>query len=247
MRPTKVITGFKPRSFDPVTGSLEGTVTNYNLTNMKIAFSGSSGSGKTTLVEFVAKSLNLRHISGSAGDVKTEADKMLLQENPYNYPGGGHSGVIRYSALNPEYGLINQQLLLQRRHEIILGTHPVHGEHGGNFVTDRSPADNIVYFISQVGYHPMVTDEVTEAHLQKAQKAWDDLTHVIYVKAVQPKEVERNHSRIANKYYQKSIDALFEYWIKNYLIPNSVDGPEVLIIDYWDLDQRKEEVLKFLS
>jgi len=214
---------------------------------MKIAFSGSSGSGKTTLVTFVAETLGLRHISGSAGDVKTERDKMILQENPYNYPGGGHSGVIRYSALNPEYGLLNQQLLLERRHQIIKGIHPVHGEHGGSFVTDRSPADNIVYFISQVGYHPMVTDEITQQHLEKAQTAWDELDYVIYVKAVQPKEVERNHSRIANKFYQKSIDALFEYWIKNYLIPNSTEGPEVLIIDYWDLEERKKNVLDFLK
>jgi hypothetical protein len=213
----------------------------------RVAFSGSSGSGKTTLVEFVAKELGLRHISGSAGDVKTEEDKMILQENPYNYPGGGHSGVIRYSALNPEYGLKNQELLLQRRTEIIKGIHPVHGPHNNNFVTDRSPADNVVYFISQVGYHPMVTDDITQKHLENALAAWNELTHVIYVKAVQPKEVERNHSRVANRFYQKSIDALFDYWINNYLIPNSVDGPEVMIIDYWDLEVRKDRVIRFLK
>lgn len=213
---------------------------------MKVAFSGSSGSGKTTLVTFVAEALGLRHISGSAGDVKTEEDKLILQENPYAYPGGGHSGVIRYSALNPEYGLKNQQLLLQRRMEIIQGIHPVHGDHGGSFITDRSPADNVVYFISQVGYHPMVTDEITKEHIDRALDVWNELTHVIYVKAVQPSEVERNHSRIANKYYQKSIDALFEYWIK-YLNKRSTDGPAVMIIDYWDLAERKKAVLDFLN
>lgn len=215
---------------------------------MKVAFSGSSGSGKTTLVQFVADKLKIAHFSGSAGDLKTLEDKMILQENPYSYPGGGHSGVIRYSALNPEYGLLNQQLLLQRRTELIKGTHPMLRDLGeiGSFVTDRSPADNVVYFISQVGFHPMVTDEVTEKHISLAQEAWDLLDYVIYVKAVQPKEIERNHSRVSNRYYQKSIDALFDYWIR-YLIKNSTEGPEVLTLDYWDLEQRKESVLTFLG
>lgn len=75
--------------------------------NKKIAFSGSSGSGKTTLVTFLAAALGIPHLSGSAGDVKTEEDKILLAED-FKYPGGGHAGVIRYSALNPEYGLMNQ-------------------------------------------------------------------------------------------------------------------------------------------
>lgn len=212
---------------------------------MKIAFSGSSGSGKTTLVEYVAKELNLPHMSGSAGDVKTEADKLILQENPYSYPGGGHAGVIRYSALNPEYGLKNQQLLLQRRLELIKNEHPVM-KHEGSFVTDRSPADNVVYMINQVGFHPMVTDAITQFHISVAQQAWDLLDAVIYVKAVQPAEVERNHSRISNKFYQKSIDAQFEYWIK-VLNENSIDGPEVLIIDFWDLADRKKTVIDFIK
>jgi hypothetical protein len=206
----------------------------------KVAFSGSSGSGKTTLVTFVKEQLGLTHLSGSAGDLKTEADKLMLQEEPYNYPGGGHAGVIRYSALNPEYGLINQQLLLQRRTELIMNNE--------NFVTDRSPVDNVVYFLNQVGFHPMVTDAITEAHLEKALAAWNELTHVIYVKAVQPTAVEVNHSRISNKYYQRGlVDPAFEYWIMNYFLKNSIDGPEFLMIDYWDLEERKQAVLDFIG
>lgn len=204
---------------------------------LKVAFSGSSGSGKTTLVSFVAKELSLTHISGSAGDVKNEGDKMLIDE-AFDYPGGGHVGVIRYSALNPEYGLMNQKLLQMRRAEIIFKN--------DNFITDRSPADNLTYMVNQVGYHPMVTDAIVEEFAKDCLKAWEGLTHVVYVKAVQPHEVERNGSRVANRWYQKAIDAQFEYWI-NYLHRNSLDGPLILIIDYWDLDKRKEEVLDFLS
>lgn len=203
----------------------------------KVAFSGSSGSGKTTLVTFVAEKMALTHISGSAGDVKQEGDKMLL-DAMFQYPGGGHVGVIKYSALNPEYGVMNQKLLQMRRQEIIV--------RNDNFVTDRSPADNLTYFINQVGYHPMVTDAITEEFISDCLKAWEELTHVIYVKAVQPSEVEKNGSRVSNRFYQKAVDVQFELWIK-LLQEKSTDGPEVMIIDYWDLETRKENVLKFLS
>lgn len=204
----------------------------------KIAFSGSSGSGKTTLVTFVAEKLDIPHISGSAGDIKKEGDKMMLDEF-FQYPGGGHVGVIRYSALNPEYAITNQKLLQLRRADMI--------RENDDFVTDRSPADNLTYFINQVAYHPCCTDLITEEFMKDCLKAWEELTHVIYVKAVQPDEVERNGSRVSNRFYQKAIDCQFEYWIRNYFIPNSIDGPKVLIIDYWDLDKRKKEVVKFLK
>src|SRR6478735_8320925 len=205
---------------------------------MKVAFSGSSGSGKTTLVTFVAEALGLQHISGSAGDVKQEGDKMIIDEF-FKYPGGGHHGVIAYSALNPTYGIMNQKMLQMRRQQII--------ETNDQFVTDRSPADNMTYFISQVGYHPEVSDAMAEEFFKNCVQAWEGLTHVIYVKAVQPKNtgVEFNGSRIANAWYQKSVDVQFEYWIDR-LNQASLSGPEVMIIDYWDLDMRKEKVLEFL-
>lgn len=205
---------------------------------MKVAMSGSSGSGKTTLVTFVAEKMGLTHISGSAGDVKKEGDKHILDE-VYGYPGGGHVGVIRFSALNPEYGIMNQKLLQLRRSELI--------HQNDNFITDRSPADNLTYMVNQVGYHPMVTDTMVDEFAKDCLKAWEELTHVVYVKAVQPAAVEVNGSRVANRWYQKAVDAQFENWIQNYFIKNSLDGPKVLIIDFWDLEQRKDLVTKFLS
>ena len=205
---------------------------------MKIAFTGSSGSGKTTLVTYVAQELGIQHISGSAGDVKKDGDKMLIDEM-LRYPGGGHVGVIRYSALNPEYGVMNQKMLQMRRRELIMDN--------DDFVTDRSPIDNLTYFVNQCGYHPMVTNELVLEFAKDCLAAWEELTHVIYVKAVQPNEVEVNGSRVANNWYQKAIDCQFEYWLHNYFEKNAVGGPEVLVIDYWDLTQRKKEVMKFLK
>lgn len=204
----------------------------------KIAFSGTSGSGKTTLVLKMAE-LNpqLKHISGSAGDVKKEGDKMIL-DDVFQYPGGGHSAVIKYSALNPEYGIMNQQLLQIRRSELIFQNE--------NFLTDRSPADNMTYFINQVGYHPMVTDAMCEEFFKKCQEAWDELTHVILVRAVQPSAIEHNGSRVDNRWYQKAVDVQFNYWFER-LNENSQAGPEVMIIDYWDLETRIEKVNQFIN
>lgn len=204
---------------------------------MKVAFTGSSGAGKTTLVTFVKDTLGLTHLSGSAGDLKTEGDKNIIDE-VYGYPGGGHVGVIKYSALNPEYGLMNQKFLQLRRKELIMNN--------DNFVTDRSPIDNMTYFVNQMGYHPMITDQIVEEFFKECVEAFDELTHVIYVKAVQPGEVERNGSRVANKYYQKAIDAQFAYWLGE-LQRNSQAGPEVLVLDFWDLEKRKQVVTEFLS
>lgn len=204
----------------------------------KVAFSGSSGSGKTTLVTYAAYECGLTHISGSAGDVKKEGDKMII-DDMLHYPGGGHVGVIRFSALNPEYGLMNQKILQMRRRELIM--------ENNNFITDRSPIDNLTYMVNQVGYHPMVTDDMIEAFAKDCLQAWDELTHVVYVKAVQPKEVEVNGSRVANAWYQKAIDAQFEYWLNNYFLKHSIAGPKVMVIDFWDLDLRKMKVLEFLN
>lgn len=203
----------------------------------KVAFSGSSGSGKTTLVTWLSEQIGLPHISGSAGDVKNEGDKLMLAEM-MGYPGGGHAGVIRYSALNPEYGMTNQKLLQVRRSELIFNNE--------KFVTDRSPADNLTYFINQCCFHPMVSDAMVEAFAKDCQRAWDQLDKVIYVKAVQPSEVERNGSRIANSWYQKSIDVQFQLWI-DYFQKNSLEGPDVLILDFWDLEKRKEAILEFIN
>lgn len=205
--------------------------------NMKIACSGSSGSGKTTLVTYIAENTGLTHISGSAGDVKQESDKSLV-DDVLGYPGGGHHGVIAFSALNSTYGIMNQKLLQMRRQEIIL--------QNDNFITDRSPADNMTYFINQCGYHPEVSDKMCKEFFDNCLEAWEALSHVIYVKAVQPQSVEINGSRIANKYYQQAIDVQFEYWISRLMKACTV-GPQVLIIDYWDLDKRKFNVMDFIN
>lgn len=203
--------------------------------NYKVAFSGTSGAGKTTLVHYVNDQLGLNWINGSAGQMKKEWQKMKLIEE-YGYPGGGHAAVIKYSAINPEYGLENQQMLQAARANAI--------SKNNNFVTDRSPVDNISYFCLQAAF--MHEEKVADEFYEKCLEAFSELTHVIYVKAVQPQEIERNGSRIDNRYFQRSVDAVFQYWL-NRMTNEVMDGPEVLTIDFWDLEKRQQAVKDFLG
>lgn len=210
----------------------------------KIACTGASGSGKTTLVNYIAKTLNIPFISGSSGDMKSKWDRDELMREYGFEKNQGHSAVIRYSAKNPDFAIRNQEINRANRAKLIT-------EHD-NFVTDRSPVDNLTYFVAQCGFHKDVTDPVTERFANNCLFVYKQLTHVIYIKAVEPK-VEDNGSRISNTWFQKASDAQFEYWLKNYFmqeehkIYQNLPGPIVLEIDYWDWSKRKREVIKFLT
>lgn len=207
---------------------------------MKVAFTGASGSGKTTLVKYVAEYYRIPHISGSAGDIKTLEDKRILKEVFDHDVNQGHSRVIIDSALNPQFGVLNQEINQKRRQEII--------ENNFTFVTDRSPVDNLTYMIAQCGFHKIVDDYYIKRFADKCLTAWNQLSHVIYVKSIQGNKVEVNGSRVSNKWYQLSSDAQFEYWLKNYFMANQAkSGPKVLIIDYWDLSARQRNLVKFLN
>lgn len=207
---------------------------------MKVAMTGTSGSGKTTLVKYVEKEYGLKHISGSSGDIQTIEDKNRLCGLFGILPGCGHLDVIKNSAKSFGYGMLNQELNRVRRAEII--------EQNDDFVTDRSPIDNLTYLISQVGFHNEFNDRDAAKFAAKCLQTWNLLTHVIYIKAVQPNGVENNGSRIANKWYQLASDAQFDYWVNNYFaIYQNITGPKLLIIDYWDLDKRKKAIREFLN
>lgn len=202
---------------------------------------GSSGSGKTTLVQWVHKEFGIPWINGSSGVLKTPKQIKSLKDLVGEYD--GHKDVIKLGFLNPEFGRKNQEIILSQRIKLIEGN--------PEFITDRSPIDNIVYAMTQVA--AMQSEAWCKSFIKLAFGGMEDLTHIIYVKAVQPKEfgIEDNNSRVANRYYQKTIDAVFDYWFNYYLSYINKHqihlSQKVLVIDWWDLDKRKEEVMQFLS
>jgi len=210
---------------------------------MKVAFTGTSGSGKTTLCKWVAQEFGLKHISSSAQDLFTAKDKDMLN-GLFGYTGLGHANVIRMSANDYSFGHAFQTVLLARRMELIDDNH--------NFVTDRSPVDNMTYFVNQVGMHKEFTNAVGLEFFRACIGAYSKLTHLVYVRATQPElEVEDNGSRVANGIYQTAIDAQFRAWLDRFIAVKKIEllsrGPKVLVIDYWDLKKRKEELYQFLK
>ena len=202
---------------------------------MKLAFTGSSGSGKTTLVHYVKESYNLKWLNGSSGDIKNEDQQTFLKARGMNV-GNGHAEIIRAGHENPVVGVFNQDFILQARLDLI--------KSNDNFVTDRSPIDNIVYYIMQCG--PYVTEKDTAEFIDKALQGLQELTHLIYIPAMLP-QIEDNGSRIANTHYQSAVDAVFKMVLIKYMDQLAIGGPKLLVIDVVDLEERKKLVYNFLG
>lgn len=201
----------------------------------KIAFSGPSGLGKTTLCKFVKEELMVPWISVSAGDLFTKEDKLMLK-NKHGYEGAGHKAVINLSAINPAFGADFQATLLARRAELIRNT--------DEFVIDRSPIDNVVYMLSQNGHNQ--SEEFIGNFIKEAREAYAELTHVILIRfSSDIPAIEDNNSRVPNRFFQRTISDLFQsVYAREFA---NIIGPEVIVIDFWDLDQRKGVVQNFIT
>ncbi len=205
---------------------------------IKVAFTGSSGSGKTTLVKYVNAEYPLPWLNGSSGELLDEIDQATLKQR-FGFEGGkGHAHVIKASHANPEFGYVHQNMVLNARGKLI--------ESDQDFVTDRSPLDNWVYFLLQAGVYQNFN--VSHDFMGKAIFYFSKLTHVIYVPAMLV-EVEDNNSRIANYYYQRAVDAIFNTYWQAFSHHAKVANPKIKllkIVDH-DLKTRKEKVMDFLK
>jgi len=203
----------------------------------KIAFTGTSGSGKTTLVKFIEEELKLKHLNGSSGELLTEKDVEEFEER-FSYKGGkGHAHVIRESHMNPEFGLKYQLRVLERRTQLI--------EEHMDFVTDRSPLDNFVYFMLQSGLYQ--SNIICQNFMELSMKAMSELTHIIYVPAM-IQDVEDNNSRVANYLYQRAVDAIFNTYWQPFSHHAKVANPRLKLmkLTVLNLAERKAQVKEFL-
>jgi len=203
--------------------------------NIKVACCGPSGSGKTTLCNLLSEQLHLRFIPSSVGLIFTDQQKEHLAE--FGYKNMGHQNVINLSNANPEFGKTFQQYALEARANIL--------SYGADqMILDRSPVDNLTYASLQCGHN--FTEKEFEKFFEEALEAFENLTHLIYVKSVCP-DIEVNNSRVANLYYQRMVDRVFEYYLTE-LQGTTECGPKVLVIDTWsdDPQDRAELAKKFI-
>jgi len=201
---------------------------------LKIAFSGPSGLGKTTLCKFVSDRFEVSHLSTSAGDIMNNQDKELLGKK-FGYHSQGHKAVINKSSANPDFGIAFQNMILARRaHQI---------SDNNNMVIDRSPLDNVSYMLSQIAHN--MTESGIQTFVEEAQEAWRELTHVIIIKHSNDiPRIEDNGSRVPNKFFQQYISDVFSGTYFRFFA--NQPGPQVIFIDYWDLNDRKRLVEDFI-
>jgi len=179
---------------------------------MKIFISGVSGTGKTTLAKYISQRFRIPFVEGSS--------KVLWEKHKIDC----HLDIVRRSILTPKWGIEFQEELLAYRKELIVGL--------DSFVTDRSPLDNMVYFLLQNA--PYVNTDDTEVYFNDCIETYPDYYTQIFLDFNSEDNMiwERDGIRIDNIPYQDMVNTIFMYIINTRPIQN------VKLINQWNWERR---------
>lgn len=158
---------------------------------MKIFISGPSGIGKTTMATHLAKEYNIPFIQGSS--------KVLWEKHGIN----SHKELIQKTNTDPDFGVNFQFELLEYRNKAIEGHE--------SFVTDRSPMDNLVYFMLQVS--DKVDSDITFKYMQMCRETYPKDYLQVFMGLnydMCKKGLEDDGFRVTNIYYQLMVNAIFD-------------------------------------
>lgn len=188
----------------------------------KIFITGPSGVGKTTLAKYIAQRFDIPFVDTSAKNLWPS----------YGFKDHQHAHIV--SATEPEIGLDYQLALLNHRIKALL----VHEE----FVCDRSPIDNFVYFMLETS--PYVTSEHTGKFIEKCRAAMDLGNHLIIIPYTDEIRLDDGY-RIQNHYYHLMVEQL-ERWAlwDNKMAISKID--KVLTLNHWDFNLRQKLVEEWL-
>lgn len=191
----------------------------------KIYLSGPSGTGKTTLAIELAKRLHLPYI--------TTSGSVLWKK----YGIKNHSDILKLSQEKPSVGFQYQFDLLKHRYDTLSTC--VDG-----FVTDRSPVDNIAYYLIQNS--AFLSNCTTNDYIKFAIETMNNLStekndSIIILVGI-PKsidfEIEDNKHRILNIYFQELVELVMRNTIDKYF-----HDFNNMSINYWDFENRVAEVI----
>ncbi len=139
---------------------------------------------------------------------------------------------------NPELGIRFQWDVLNYRKEVLGGVE--------NFVTDRSPLDNMVYFLSQNASH--ATQEETLRYIEACVRMYFQSTHWIHIRLTPDIKFEDDGMRVNNLHYQIAIEAIFQNCLSVYMAPHFIQLKKRLLnIDIWDMGMRQKLVSNYVS
>lgn len=193
----------------------------------KICLCGVSGIGKTTLAN------KLSDITGY--EFVTNSSKPLWSK----YAISDHKDLIKKMIDEPEFGMKFQNELL----DINLQNHIE------CYLSDRTPIDNMVYFMHQV--MPFVNEADSVNYFRDCIYTFnsdylDDKLLVYLPFTCDVPEIKKDGARITNRQYQKMIDRSFRYVIDSYVHPNIMKC-DFVEIEEWDFDTRLNKILNLLN
>lgn len=192
----------------------------------RIYIAGPSGTGKSTLAKHIAHYYGIPFISTSG---KMLWDKFGIKD---------HQDLIKRTNLDPDgFGYVYQVELLKQREAALAG----HAE----FVTDRSPIDNLVYFLAQVSSYCSM--QKTEEYIELCENSMKMGNKVIYIPFTHDVVLENDGARITNPYYQLYITSTFNFVIRKNLLKFCRGGNCLLTLDKWDFNTRIKQVDNFLK
>lgn len=203
----------------------------------KIFICGTSGIGKTTLAKHIARSRNTPFINGSS----------TVLWNKFNIE--NHKELLELGFKDPQRGLDFQHELLKYRVEITKGLK--------GFVTDRSPIDNLVYFLYQNA--PYLSERDVHQYIDQCnfsmQKICDynfqNMKLLYLTRDFQQGDtmgiIVNDGKRIDNHYYQDMMDNLFQHVIDKDYLKLQLDSFNYRRYTEYDWSLRKDLTRLFLN
>lgn len=189
---------------------------------MKIFLSGPSGIGKTTMAKHIAELYGIKFVEGSS--------KVLWGDFGIK----SHLDLIQKCDKDIDFAIEFQTALLRYRKEVT--------ENLTCFVTDRSPLDNIVYYLLQLS-HKIDAGKTLEyinicSESYPKDKYMQVLMYLTYPMTLQ--EIENDGFRITNHYYQLMVSNVFRMiYEHNWL---HIDQERTLTFDTWDFNYKVYEI-----
>lgn len=155
----------------------------------KIFITGAAGVGKTTLGKRISKILNIPFIT-------TSAKHDIWPKFGFKDYNDAHTNC----SVDPDKGLAYQLAIFNDRKTLLSGD---------TWVTDRSPIDNLAYFMFQLSHHDL-DDDIVDSFIHAIQMEILQATHIVYLKHSPEVILENDGFRVLNKLHQGVVDALIQ-------------------------------------
>ena len=193
---------------------------------LKIAMAGPSGVGKTTLCQWASEHYGIPFI--------TTSTKPLWEKHGIK----SHQELIYKGMVNPQWGLDFQNEVLDYRPRVFANN--------PTFITDRSPIDNLVYFLMQ--NTPYLGEEATLSYATDCMRLLNHIDLIIQIPFNHETVLVNDGARIVNKYYQLSVNS--QYAVAGNILAELLPGKANVIVQtlsIWDFEQRKALLKSYIE